>query len=61
MVDVLAFLLPIAEGRSENPDDGAGIGLILGIVALLVVIIATAWFLVSRAASRRGDVRDPGA
>jgi len=61
VADVLSLLLQLAEGRSQNPDEGGGIGLIVGLVALIVVVIATAWFLVGRAASRRRGVRDPGA
>jgi hypothetical protein len=61
VVDLLALLLPLAEGRSQNPDDGGGVGLILGILLVLVLVIGIAWFLVGRAASRRRGVRDPGA
>ena len=61
MADLLALLLPLAEGRSQNPDEGGGVAVILGIVVLVVVVIGTAWFLVGRAAGRRRGVRDPGA
>ena len=61
MVDLLALLLPLAEGRSQNPDGGGGVVVILGVIALVVVVIGTAWFLVGRAASRRRGVRDPGS
>ena len=55
----LEILLPIAEGRGSDPDDGAGVLVILGIIVLVVVVIATILFLVTRMTSRRG--RPPGA
>jgi hypothetical protein len=46
-------LLPLAEGRSENPGDGGGILVILGVIALMVIVIVTAWTLIARATSKR--------
>ena len=60
MIDALALLLSIAAGRSQNPDEGGGVGVILGLAALVVVVIGVAWFLVGRVAGRRRGVRDPG-
>lgn len=53
MANLLAVLLPLAEGRSENPDEGAGVLLIVGVILLLVVVIGTVWTLIARATSRR--------
>ena len=55
----LEILIPIAAGRGEDPDGGAGVLLIVGIILLAVLTIATILFLVTRATSRRG--RPPGA
>jgi hypothetical protein len=46
-------LLPLAEGRSQNPDDGGGILVILGVIAVMVIVILTAWTLIARATSKR--------
>jgi len=51
--------LLIAEGRGSDPNQGAGILLILGIIVLVALTIATVLFLVTRMTSRRG--RPPGA
>ncbi len=53
MVDLLTLLLPLAEGRSENPDEGGGVLIIVGLIVLLAVIVGTAWTLIARATSRR--------
>ncbi len=53
MANLLAILLPLAEGRSENPDEGGGVLLIVGLILLLVVVVVTAWTLIARATSRR--------
>ena len=52
-------LLPLAEGRSQNPDDGGGILVILGVIAVRVIVILTAWTLIARATSKRRG-RAPG-
>ena len=52
-------LLPLAEGRSQNPDDGGGILIILGVIAVIVIVILTAWTLIARATSKRRG-RAPG-
>jgi hypothetical protein len=57
MAELLTLLL--GAGRGEDPDGGAGILLIGGIILLAVLTIATILFLVTRATSRRG--RSPGA
>ena len=53
MVDLLTLLLPLAEGRSENPGEGGGVLIIVGLIVLLAVIVGTAWTLIARATSRR--------
>ncbi len=53
MLNLVTVLLPLAEGRSENPDGGGGVLVIVGLIVLLAVIIGTAWTLVARATSRR--------
>ena len=53
MANLLAVLLPLAEGRSENPDEGGGVLLIVGVILLLAVVIGTVWTLIARATSRR--------
>ncbi len=53
MVDLLTLLLPLAEGRSENPDEGGGVLIIFGLIVLLAVIVGTAWTVIARATSRR--------
>ena len=50
---LLTILLPIAEGRSENPGTGGGILIILGIIVLAALVIGTAWTLIARVTSRR--------
>ena len=59
MASLLTVLLPLAEGRSENPDEGGGVLLIVGLIVLLVIIVVTAWTLIARATSRRRG-RAPG-
>ena len=58
MASVLDILLPIAEGRGSNPDEGAGVLLIIGIIVLALVVVGTILFLVTRLTARRG--RSPG-
>ena len=53
MVDLLGTLFPLAAGRSEDPDGGAGVLLIVGIIVAVVVVIGTAWFMVARVTSRK--------
>ena len=53
MANLLALLLPIAEGRSENPDEGGGVLIIVGLIVLAVVVVVTAWTLIARSTSRR--------
>ena len=53
MVNVLTLLLPLAEGRSENPDEGGGVLIIVGLIVLLAIVIGTVWTLIARATSRR--------
>lgn len=53
MVDLIAILLPLAEGRSENPGSGGGVLVIVGMIVLLAVIIGTVWTLIARGTSRR--------
>ncbi len=59
MLNVLTLLLPLAEGRSENPDEGGGVLLIVGLIVLLAGVIGTVWTLIARATSRRRG-RAPG-
>lgn len=59
MIAALDILLPIAEGRASDPDEGTGVVLIIGIILLAVLTVATILFLVTRVTSRRG--RPPGA
>ena len=59
MATLIALLLPLAEGRSENPDEGGGVLLIVGLIVLLAVVIGTVWTLIARATSRRRG-RAPG-
>ena len=59
MAALVTALLPLAEGRSENPDDSGGVLIIGGVIVRGVVVIATAWTLVARATSRRRG-RAPG-
>ena len=59
MIDLVLFALPIAEGRGSDPSDGNGLLLILGVIVLVVLVIATAWYLVARATSRRGSGSGP--
>jgi hypothetical protein len=56
---LLTVLLPLAEGRSENPDEGGGVLLIVGVIVLAVVVVVTVWTLIARATSRRRG-RAPG-
>ena len=42
MIAALDLLLPIAEGRGSNPDEGAGVLLIIGIIVLALVVSAPA-------------------
>ena len=53
MVDLLTMLLPLAEGRSENPDGAGGILIIVGLIVLLAIIVGTVWTLIARSTSRR--------
>ena len=53
MATLLAVLLPLAEGRSENPDEGGGVLVIVGLIVVLAVVIGTVWTLIARATSRR--------
>jgi hypothetical protein len=57
MAALLTLLL--AAGRGEDPEGGAGVLLIVGIILVAALTIATILFLVTRATSRRG--RSPGA
>lgn len=59
MIAALDILFPIAEGRGSDPNEGAGVLLIIGIILLAVLTVATILFLVTRLTSRRG--RRPGA
>ena len=59
MATLIALLLPLAEGRSENPDEGGGVLLIVGLIVLLAMVIGTVWTLIARATSRRRG-RAPG-
>ena len=52
-------LLPLAEGRSQNPSGGGGILVILGVIAVMVIVILTAWTLIARYTSKRRG-RAPG-
>ena len=51
--------LLVGAGRGEDPEGGAGVLLIVGIILLAVLTIATILFLVTRVTSRRGG--RPGA
>ena len=53
MANLLTVLLPLAEGRGENPDGGGGVLIIVGLIVLLALVIGTAWTLIARATSRR--------
>ena len=54
MLNLLTILLPIAEGRSENPGgDGGGILIIVGVIVLMALVIGTVWTLIARSTSRR--------
>ncbi len=53
MLNLIITLLPVAEGRSQNPSDGGGILVILGVIAVMVIVILTVWTLIARASSRR--------
>jgi hypothetical protein len=57
MAALLALLL--GAGRGEDPEGGAGVLLIVGIILVAALTIATILFLVTRLTSRRG--RSPGA
>jgi len=46
--------LVLAAGRSENPDEGAGVLLIVGIIVLVVLVIGAVLFSVARLTARRG-------
>lgn len=59
MATLLTVLLPLAEGRGENPGDGGGILIIVGLILFLAVVIGTVWTLIARATSRRRG-RAPG-
>ena len=59
MATLFALLLPLAEGRSENPDEGGGVLVIVGLIIALAVVIGTVWTLIARATSRRRG-RAPG-
>ncbi len=50
----LDFLLPIAAGRGSNPDEGTGVLMIIGIIVLVIVVIGTILFAVTRLTARRG-------
>ena len=58
MLAALDLLLPIADGRGADPDEGAGVLLIIGIIVLALVVIGTILFAVTRLTARRG--RSPG-
>ena len=59
MAELFAVLLQLAEGRSENPDEGGGVLFIVGLIIVLAVVIGTVWTLIARATSRRRG-RAPG-
>ncbi len=59
MATLLALLLPLADGRSQNPDEGGGILVIVGLIVALAIVIGTVWILIARATSRRRG-RAPG-
>ena len=59
MLALIDILLPLAEGRSQNPGGGGGILVILGVIAVMVVVIVTAWTLIARYTSKRRG-RAPG-
>ncbi len=53
MLNLVTVLLPLAEGRSQNPDEGGGVFIIVGVIVLLAVVVGTVWTLIARATSRR--------
>ena len=59
MTALLTVLLPLAEGRSENPDDSGGVLLIVGVIVLAVIVVGIVWTLIARGTSRRRG-RAPG-
>ena len=60
MATLLAILTVLAQGSGQGdaPDEGPGILIILGIVALVVLVIAGIWTFAARRGSRVPE-RDP--
>ena len=64
MIATLHNLLVLAAespgpGRSENPDDGGGLAIVIGIaIAFLVVLVVAGLLVRSRMAARRSNVPD---
>ena len=64
MTALLAILTVLAQGsgRGDAPDEGSGILIILGVLALVVVLIGAIWTFAARRASRvpRREPQPPG-
>ncbi len=49
----ILMLLPLAEGRSQNPDEGGGILVIIGVIVVAILVIGAVFTLIARGTSRR--------